>query len=62
MKRYNKKIILLFAIIFILIMFTWYLTPVKKNITTSLCSMDGEQINAAINISWHRHIARPTEY
>jgi hypothetical protein len=61
MKRYNKKIILFTAIILILSMFTWYLTPTKKNISTSLCSMDGDQINVTFNINWHRHITRPTE-
>lgn len=60
MKRYNKMIILL-IIILILSIFTWYLTPVKKNISTSLCSINGDQINVIFNISWHRHIARPTE-
>lgn len=63
MKRYNKKIILLIIIFILLIlsMLIWYLTPVKKNISRSLCSMDGDQINVTFNISWHKHIARPTE-
>lgn len=62
MIRNNKKIIRLWLlIIIILCIFTWYLVPVKKNITTSLCSIDGEQINVTFNVSWHRYIASPTE-
>lgn len=62
MRHYSKKLILFIAIIFLLsIIFTWYLTPLNKNISTSLCSMDGHQINVTFNLSWHRHIVRPTE-
>lgn len=60
MKRYKTRIILL-IIILILGMFRWYLIPIKKHISTSLYSMDGDQINATFDISWHRHIARPAE-
>lgn len=62
MKQHNKtKIIFSIVIMIILGICTWYLTPVKKDISTSLCSTDGEQINVIFNVSWHRYIANPTE-
>ena len=61
MRRFNKKVTIFSLIIIMLFIVIWYRLPVKRSITTTLCSVDGEKISVDFDLSWHRYIFRPTE-
>ena len=58
----TKKIlisILLILTVFAGIALKFYLTPDKRYITTTLCSLDGKQVNVVFEVTWRRHILAP---
>lgn len=64
MKKINKRIkwfIIIFVLILIPIFLAWYLAPIEQNISTSLSSLEGEQLDITFNVNWQRHTTRPTD-
>ena len=59
--KHNKKFLVFIIIIIVIGLFAWYLTPIKSNLATSLCSVDGDKITVTFDVSWHRYIIKPTE-
>lgn len=63
-KRSLKKIfiaVMLFVAILIVCALGWYLRPIPKNVTVTLCSLEGECVEAVFDVTWQRHLLAPTE-
>lgn len=61
MRRLNKKVTVIIIIVFVISMIIWYRIPVKRSTSTTLCSLDGEQISVDFDLRWHKYIFKPTE-
>lgn len=63
-KHKIKKIILTVILSFLTlaaVSLKYHLTPSRKYMQGTLCSLDGEQINVLFDVTWVPHLFKPTE-
>ena len=63
-KRKKREILIVILLIFVIVtgfVLKSYLTPKKKYIFTTLCSLDGKRVEAVFEVTWHRHLLTPAE-
>ena len=60
MKQY-KKVVVIVAILLALIAVVWYHMPIEKQVSATLCSVDGELMEVELDVSWYRYLLAPTE-
>lgn len=58
--KHHKKLIVVVVAAALLGMLIWYLQPIKRNLSMTLCSLDGEQIDVTFDVTWHRYLLAPT--
>ena len=56
-----KKILKIVGVISIVLVLILYKLPDKINVTMPLCSLEGEYVNAKLDVYWKRFFFRPTE-
>ena len=61
MKKKKIAILILVFIILGIIAAKCYKIPISREISATLCSLDGERIDIVMDVRWHRFLFTPTE-
>ncbi len=56
----SLKLMLIAAVLGLIFAF-WYTRPVPQYTAAVLCSQEGEQVSVVIDITWYRHLFKPTD-